>query len=201
MGEGLSTPYAQAAGDSITNANNNLRYTAYGNELNRMGQIGGQSDSMYNATKDRNLSAASGYGSLYNQTGALNLSAQQAKDSSFQNDRAAQLAAAQSLGGQNSANNATSLNAANGNLQSILNAAQLSQSNAGAQLGALGAAGSLPFTGVNSYADLINALTAKYGTTNSSGTSTTKSSPGLGNIAAGLGGSLLSGWATGGFKF
>lgn len=130
MGDGLSTPYADLLSRNIADTSNQLRYTAYNNELNRMGQVGGQSDAEYNATKDRALQAANGLGSLYNssadralsaatslgslynQTGQLDLSAQQAKDQAFNNDRAAQLAAAQALGQQRTADNTTALNAA-----------------------------------------------------------------------------------------
>jgi len=202
MGAGMSTPYAQAAGSSIADANNQLRYGAYNNELNRMGQIGGQSDSEYNATKDRNLSAANGLGSLYNQTGALKLQAQQAMDSSFNADRNNQLAAALGLGGQNTADrnsqigaasalgqqntadNNTSLNATNASIQSILQALGLVPSMTGAQVNALGAAAQIPYTGLNNYASLVNGLTGKYGTTDSNGTSTTKSNQ---SIMSGLG--------------
>lgn len=112
MGEGFSTPYAQAAGSSVADANNTLRYTNYNNELNRMGTIGGQSDSQYNATKDRSLSAANMAGTQYTNTGQLQLGAQQAKDAAFNSDRNSQLAAAQSLGSQYTAGQNTGVNAA-----------------------------------------------------------------------------------------
>jgi hypothetical protein len=46
-------------------------------------------------------------------------------------------------------------------------------------LSALGAATSTPYAGLNSYSNLINALTGKYGTTTSNGTSTQTTNPGL----------------------
>lgn len=179
LGAGISTPYTDVASKSITDANNTLRYGAYNNELNRMGQIGGQSDAEYNAT------------------GQLKLGAQQAKDAAFNNDRSAQLAAAQGLGSQYNANNNTALNATNSSVQSILAGLGLAPGMANAQLNALGASATLPFAGTSAYASLINGLTAKYG--NQSGTSTSSSTPGLGAVAAGLGGSALAGWASGGF--
>lgn len=177
MGEGLSTPYAQAAGDSITNANNTLRYQNYSDERGRQNQVAGMSDAMYNATKDRNLSAATGYGSLFNQTGALKLNAQQAKDQAFNADRTNQLAAADRLGSQNNANNATSLSAANAQVQSILSALGLAPGMADEQLKSLTVGSMLPFVGASNYANLINSLTGRYSTTNSNSTSTTKSTP------------------------
>lgn len=183
MGEGMSTPYAQAAGSSVADANNTLRYTNYNNELNRMGQIGGQSDSMYNATQDRSLSAASSLGQLQ-------LGAQQAKDASFNNDRSAQLAAAQSLGSQYltgqqqqigaaqglgsqySADNATSLAATNGMTQAQMQALSQATGLSAAQLAALTTSAQLPYTGLNAYAGDMNSLIGKYTTSTGAGTST-----------------------------
>jgi hypothetical protein len=64
------------------------------------------------------------------------------------------------------------------------------------QLNALQVAAGIPYTGVNAYSGIVNGLTGKYGT--QTGTSTTNQS--LGSVAAGLGGSVLSAWAGGGFK-
>lgn len=177
IGEGLSTPYAQAAGGSIADANNNLRYTAYGNELNRMGQIGAQSDSQFNATGDRNLAAAQGLGSLSNSTDALRLNAQQAKDGAFQSDRSSQLAAAQSLGSQNNLNNATSLAATGGNIQSILSGLGLGTNIADSQYKGIAGSAMLPYAGLEGYSDLINSLTGRYATTNGTSTGTEKYTP------------------------
>jgi hypothetical protein len=78
------------------------------------------------------------------------------------------------MGNQNTADNATSLNAANGSMQSILSALGLSGTLSQDQLNALQTAAGIPYTGVNQYANLINGLTGKYGTntTNSTQTST-----------------------------
>jgi hypothetical protein len=185
----------------VADANNTLRYTNYNNELNRMGQIGGQSDGMYNATQDRSLSAATSLGQLQ-------LGAQQAKDASFSNDRNAQLAAAQSLGSQYtsgqktgldaattlgsqyltgqgqqigaaqglgsqySADNATSLAATNGMSQTQIAALAQATGLSAAQLAALQTSGQLPYTGLNAYAGDMNSLIGKYGTNTGSGTST-----------------------------
>jgi hypothetical protein len=201
MSEGMSTPYASAAGSSVADANNTLRYGAYKDELNRMGQIGGQSDGMYNATQDRSLSAATSLGQLQ-------LGAQQAKDASFNSDRNAQLAAAQSLGSQYtsgqktgldaattlgsqyltgqgqqigaaqglgsqySADNATSLAATNGMSQAQIQALAQATGLSAAQLAALQTSGQLPYTGLNAYAGDMNSLIGKYGTNTGSGTST-----------------------------
>jgi hypothetical protein len=198
MGAGMSTPYAQAAGDSITNANNQLRYGAYNNELNRMGQIGGQSDAQYNAAHDRSLSAATGLGSLYNQTGALKLGAQQAMDQSFNADRNNHLAAAQALGSQNNADNATSLAGANGSVQSIMAALGQVPGMTAAQLGALGTAAQLPYTGVGNYAGLVNGLTGKYGNNDSTTNSVSKSTQAWGPILAQMGANAAQAFAMGG---
>jgi hypothetical protein len=179
MGEGLSTAYADTLGRSVADANNTLRYGAYNDELQRMGQIGGLSDAQYNSSQDRSLAAANSLGALYNQTGQLKLGAQQAKDAAFQNDRASQLAAGQALGSQYNADNATSLGASNANVQAVLNALGLQGSLGQSQIGALGAASTLPYANTSAYADLINSLTGRFNTTNSNGTSVEKSTPGL----------------------
>lgn len=199
MGEGISTPYTQVLGQSVANANNQLRYQNYNAERGLQNTAAGMSDAQHNATADRNLSAATGLGSLYNQTGALNLSVQQAKDQAFNADRTNQLAAAQGLGGQYNVDNATALNGANGAIQSQLAALGLIPGMTSAQLNALGAAASIPYTGVNNYANLVNGLTGKYGTTDSNSTQTTKTSQSLGSVLGGLAGAGLSAFASGGF--
>lgn len=161
MGEGMSTPYAQAAGGAISDANNTLRFNNYNAERGNQNAAAGLSDNMYNATKDRNLSAANS---------AANVSAQ---------DRSSQLAAAQSLGNQNSSNNATSLGAANAQTQSILSALGLAPGMADEQLRGLSGASMMPFAGVSNYTNLINALTGKYQTVNSNSSGTTTSNPSL----------------------
>jgi hypothetical protein len=209
MDAGMSTPYAQALGSSVADANNNLRYQNYATERGNQNTAAGLSDSQYNATKDRNLqaatslgsvyagdadrslSAATNLGSLYNQTGQLRLGAQQAGDNQ-------QLASAQALGNQTNADNATSLAGANGSIQSILSALGLEPSLSAAQLNALNGAATIPYAGVNSYANLINSLTGKYGTTDSNGTQTTKTSQSLGSVLGGLAGTALSAYAGGG---
>jgi hypothetical protein len=210
MGAGMSTPYAAAAGDTVANANNTLRYTNYNNELQRMGTIGAQSDGEYDRTQDRSLSAANSLGSQYNASGQIQLGAQQAKDAAFNNDRSAQLAAGQSLGSQYNANNATALAGATGadnqqnqQIQQMLAAMGLAPGLANAQyagvspaLQALTSAAQIPYTGVNNYAGLVNSLTGKYGNTDSS--STTTQSSNIGQMMTGLAGSALGAFATGG---
>jgi hypothetical protein len=204
MGGGLSTAYADLLSRNLADSENRLRYGAYNDELARMGTIGAQSDSQYNATQDRSLSAASGLGNLYNQTGQLKLAAQQARDQAFSNDRAAQLAAGQALGQQQTADNTTQLNAASGadaqynqQIAQQLQALGLVPELANAQyagvspaLSALQAAASIPYTGVNHYADLVNGLTGKYG--NQTTNSVTKESGNIGQMLSGLAGSALS---------
>jgi hypothetical protein len=180
MGEGMSTPYTQALGSSVADANNNLRYQNYTTERGLQQAAAGMSDSMYNATGDRNLTAANDLGGQYNTA------------------QAQKLAAAQAFGSQNTADNNTSLNAANSSVQSILSALGLVPGMANAQTGALGAAAQIPYTGVNAYANIVNGLTGKYG--NQTGTSTSTTSGNIGQMVGGLAGSALSGWATGGFK-
>jgi hypothetical protein len=179
MDAGMSTPYSTALGQAVADANNSLRYQNYNAERQLQQQAAGMSDSEYNATQDRNLSAANSLGSLYNQTGSLKLSAQQAKDAAFNNDRSNQLAAAQALGNQNTADNATALNATNGNIQSMLSALGLSNSTSASQLAALAASAQLPWSGLNAYAGDMNSLVGKYMTSDSSGTQTTKSTPSI----------------------
>jgi len=196
MGEGMSTPYSQALGKSVADANNGLRYQNYNAERQLQQQASGMSDSEYNATQDRNLSAATGLGSLYNQTGALNLSAQQAKDAAFNNDRNSHLAAATALGNQNNADNATSLGAANGSMSSILQALGLSGTLSQDQLAALQTAAGIPYTGVNAYSNIVNGLTGKYGTNSTNSTQT--QSGNIGQMLSGLAGSALGAFAGGG---
>ena len=210
MGEGLSTAYADLLSRNLADSETKLRYGAYGDELARMGTIGAQSDAEYNATRDRSLSAATGLGGLYNQTGQLKLAAQQARDQAFNNDRSAQLAAAQALGQQQTADNAGTLNAASaadaqytqqiaqqlqalGLVPELTNAQYAGVSPA---LAALQAGASIPYTGVNNYAALVNGLTGKYGTEATN--STTKQSGNIGEMLSGLAGSALSGFASGG---
>lgn len=171
MDAGISTPYSQALGTAVTNANNQLRYQQYSDELNRMGTIGAQSDAQYNAGQDRAVNAASSLGSLYNQAGSLKASAAQGLGSQFTND------------------NTTALNAATGMTNSQLQAAiasgQLSQD----QINALSASQSMPYEGLVNYTNILNGLTGKYGTTtgSSSGTSSSTTNPGLGAmIGAGI---------------
>jgi len=187
MGAGLSTPYMDVLSKNLANSEDSLRYQDYDNQLNRMTQVGAQSDAGYNAAQDRSLNAATGLGNLYNQT------------------QQQQLAAAQALGAQTNADNQTALTAANGNVSNILQALGLTGGLTDAQyagvapaMSALQAAASIPYTGVNNYANLVNGLTGKYGVENSSGTSTTSGLPaflsalgsagqGIGSAATGLG--------------
>lgn len=182
MGAGLSTPYMDVLTHNLTNGENALRYQDYDNQLNRMTQVGAQSDAGYNAAHDRSLSAASDLGNLYNQT---------------QQQR---LAAAQALGNQTNADNQTALGAANGSVNSILQALQQTGTLADAQyagvapaMSALQAAASIPYTGVNNYAALVNGLTGKYGTETTN--STQKTSGNIGQMLSGLAGSALSSFA------
>jgi hypothetical protein len=165
---------------NLANSENTLRYQDYDNQLNRMTQVGAQSDAGYNAAQDRALSAATGLGSLYNQT------------------QQQQLAAAQALGSQSNADNQTALAAANGSTDAVMQALGLTGGLATAQysgvapaVSALQAAASIPYTGVNNYADLVNGLTGKYGTQNSNSMTTTSGLPAfldaLGNAAQGVG--------------
>ena len=188
MGEGLSTPYANVLGSSIADANNQTRYKAYADELARMGQIGSQSDSQYNATRDRELAAANGL------------------STSYLGNQAQLLDAAKALGGQYTNDNGTALTAANGATQAQLNALGLVPGLSSAQyagvapaLSALQTAAQIPYTGVNNYANLVNGLTAKYGNQNSNSTTVEKTSQGLGSVAAGIAGQALAAYAGGGF--
>jgi hypothetical protein len=179
MGAGLSTPYMDLLTKNLASSENNLRYQDYDNQLNRMTQVGAQSDAGYNAAQDRSLSAASDLGNLYNQT------------------QQQQLAAAQALGNQTNADNQTALGAANGSVNSILQALGLTGGLTDAQyagvtpaLSALQAAASIPYTGVNNYANLVNGLTGKYGNQATNSTETTSGN--LGQMLSGLAGSALS---------
>ena len=179
MGAGLSTPYLDVLTHNLADAENKLRYQDYDNELNRMTQIGAQADAGYNAAQDRSLNAASSLGNLYNQT------------------QQQQLAAAQALGSQTNADNQTALGAANGSVASIMQALGLTGGLADAQyagvapaMSALQAAASIPYTGVNNYANLVNGLTGKYGNTSTNSTETTSGN--IGQMLSGLAGSALS---------
>lgn len=185
MGAGLSTPYMDLLTHNLANSENNLRYQDYDNQLNRMTQVGAQSDAGYNAAQDRSLSAASDLGNLYNQT------------------QQQQLAAAQALGSQTNADNQTALGAANGDVGSILQALGLTGGLADAQyagvapaMSALQAAAAIPYTGVNNYANLVNGLTGKYG--NETTNSTTTQSTNIGEMLGGLANTALSAYAGGG---
>ena len=184
MGAGLSTPYMDLLTHNLADSENRLRYQDYDNQLNRMTQVGAQSDAGYNAAQDRSLSAASDLGNLYNQ------------------DRQQQLAAAQALGNQTNADNQTALSAANGSVNAILQALGLTGGLADAQfagvtpaMNALQAAASIPYTGVNNYANLVNGLTGKYGTQTTDSTQT--ESGNIGQMLSGLAGSALSSFVGG----
>ena len=201
MGAGLSTPYMDVLTRNLANSENSLRYQDYNSQLDRMTQVGAQADAGYNAAQDRSLSAASDLGNQYNASGQLQLGAQQARDAAYQSDRSAQLAAAQALGSQYmagqhlgldaaqalgsqyTADNNSALGAANGNSSAILQALGLTGGLADAQyagvapaLQALSAAASIPYTGINNYAGLVNGLTGKYGNTASTEVKTSTSS-------------------------
>jgi hypothetical protein len=194
MGAGLSTPYADLLSKNLADSENQLRYGAYNNELNRMGTIGGQSDNEYNATQDRSLNAATGLGNLYNQTDQLKLQA------------------AQAMGQQQTADNTTALNAAGGadtqynqqiaqQLQALGLVPELTNAQyAGVSpaLAALQSAASIPYTGVNNYAGLVNGLTGKYG--NEAVNSTTTQSSNIGQMLMSTFGQGLSNLATGGLS-
>jgi len=184
MDAGMSTPFSQALGTAVANANNQVRYQNYNDERQLQNTAAGMSDAEYNATKDRNLSAATNLGSIYNQ-GVQN-----------------RTAAANALGSQYTNDNNTALAAANGMTTSQLNAAIASGQISQDQLNALGATQALPYASLLNYTNIVNGLTGKYGTntgnSTSSGTTTTNQS-----LGAGLGGILgagLAGWASGGFK-
>lgn len=179
MGAGLSTPYLDVLTHNLADSENRLRYQDYDNQLNRMTQVGAQSDAGYNAAQDRSLSAASDLGNLYNQ------------------GQQQQLAAAQALGNQTNADNQTALGAANGSVSAILQALGLTGGLTDAQyagvapaLSALQSASSLPYTGVNNYAGLVNGLTGKYGNETTNSTQTTSGN--IGQMLSGLAGSALS---------
>jgi len=185
MGAGLSTPYMDVLTHNLADSENKLRYQDYDSQLNRMTQVGAQSDAGYNAARDRSLSAANQLGNLYNQT------------------QQQQLAAAQALGNQTNADNQTALGAANGSVASIMQALGLTGGLAEAQyagvtpaMSALQAAASIPYTGVNDYGNLVNGLTAKYG--NQSTNSTTTQSSNIGEMLSGLAGTAISAYASGG---
>ena len=118
LGAGLSSAYTDVVSKNVADASNTLRYTDYNNQLDRMTQVGGQSDaafanernnmegasgrisSNYNAGQDRALSAAGGLSSAYMGQQGLQLQGQQARDAAYQADRASQLAAGTTLGSQ-----------------------------------------------------------------------------------------------------
>jgi hypothetical protein len=190
MGAGLSTPYMDVLTRNLTNGENMLRYQDYDNQLNRMTQVGAQSDAGYNAAQDRSLSAASNMGNLYNSMQQTRLQAQQAHDQQ-------QLDAAKAWGTQSNADNQTALDAANGSVDAIIKALQQAPGLADAQyagvtpaLSALQAAASIPYTGVNNYAGLVNGLTGKYGNETTNSTQTTSGN--IGQMLSGLAGSALS---------
>ena len=179
MGAGLSTPYMDVLSHNLADSENRLRYQDYDNQLNRMTQVGAQSDAGYNAAQERSRSAASDLGSLYNQT------------------QQQQLAAAQALANQTNADNQTALGAANGSISSIMQALGLTGALADAQyagvtpaLSALQAAASIPYTGANNYANLVNGLTGKYGNSATNSVETTNGN--IGQMLSGLAGSALS---------
>ncbi|HTO41186.1 MAG TPA: hypothetical protein VL026_09445, partial [Rhizomicrobium sp.] len=130
---------------------------AYRDELGRMGTIGGQSDAQYNAGQDRALTASNDLAGAYNTATGLKASA------------------ATAMGNQNTNDNNTALNAANGSISSVLQALGLSGTLSQDQLNAIGMAASVPYAGVNAYSGIVNGLTGKYGNTASTGTNT----PGL----------------------
>jgi hypothetical protein len=178
MGEGMGTPYAQALGSAVSDTNNQLRYGAYKDELGRMGTIGAQSDAQYNAGQDRALTASNDLAGQYNQATGLRTSA------------------AAAMGNQNTADNATSLNAANGSMQSILSALGLSGTLSQDQLNALQTAAGIPYTGVNAYSGIVNGLTGKYGNVDQTGTS--KTTGNLGQMWLQAGGQAAQAFAMGG---
>jgi hypothetical protein len=178
MGEGMGTPYAQALGSAVSDTNNQLRYGAYKDELGRMGTIGAQSDAQYNAGLDRALTASNDLAGQYNQATGLRTSA------------------AAAMGNQNTADNATSLNAANGSMQSILSALGLSGTLSQDQLNALQTAAGIPYTGVNAYSGIVNGLTGKYGNVDQTGTS--KTTGNLGQMWLQAGGQAAQAFAMGG---
>lgn len=171
MDAGISTPYSQALGTAVGNANDQVRYQNYNDERQLQNTAAGMSDAEYNATKDRNLSAASSLGSIYNQ-GVQNTTQ-----------------AASALGSQYTNDNNTALSAANGLTSSQLQAAAASGQLSQDQINALSASTSLPYQGLVNYTNILNGLTGKYGTTSgsSSGTSTQTSNPSLfSQIGAGI---------------
>jgi len=185
MGAGLSTPYMDVLTHNLADSENKLRYQDYDSQLNRMTQVGAQSDAGYNAEQDRSLSAANQMGNLYNQT------------------QQQQLAAAQALGNQTNADNQTELGAANGSVASIMQALGLTGGLAEAQyagvapaMSALQAAASIPYTGINDYANLVNGLTGKYG--NQTTNSTQTESGNIGQMLSGLASTAISAYAGGG---
>lgn len=180
LGAGLSSSYDAALGSAVADANNSTRYTAYNDAANRALTAANDLSTGSRADAATRLGALGTLGSQYTAGQQTDLAAGQAQDASYNAQQQAILSA---LG-----------------LTGQLTDAQY----AGVQpLIALGsAAASAPYANIDQYANALNALAGKYGTTISSGTSsgTTTTDQGLGLIAAGLGGSALSGWALGGFK-
>jgi hypothetical protein len=189
----------------------------WGGERNRMDAANGLVASNYNANQDRALAAANDLGNQHNAAGQLQLAAAQGLGSQYMagqtlglnaattlgnqylTQQGQQIDAAQALGNQYAANNTTALGAANGSVSSILQAlgltgglAEAQYAGVGPALQALSSAASIPYTGVNNYADLVNGLTSKYGNSNSTETTT---SGGLTNFLSSLSGlgSALSG--------
>lgn len=191
MGSGLSSAFADVLSKNLANSDNTIRYQNYNDASNRQLTAASQADSQYNTGRAAQLGAAGtlasnqlaatgGLGSTYNQQQETQLAAGQAADASK-----------------------------NASIQQMLAAAGLAPGLAQAQytgvqpaIDLANASATAPYTGLGAYSSIVSGLSNPYVSTNSAGTSsgTSTSNQGLGLIAAGLGGSALAGWASGGFK-
>lgn len=188
MGTGMSTPFAKVAAGAVADAENNLRFQNYEAERGRQMQAAGMSDSVWGGERGR-MDAA-----------AQNLN---------ENDlarRAQQLAAAQALGGQFSAGEDRALEAARAGdsaqqsqVQQMLTALGLTGDLRAAEyegiapaLSLLNTAADLPYVGVGALNGNIRTASNGYGT------STSRTSGGLGSQLLGAGAQLGSGYLMGG---
>jgi hypothetical protein len=172
MGAGVSTPYTGLLAKNVEDASNQLRYTDYDNQLNRMTQVGGQADAQTNAGNQLRLSAGQAAGSLYDQ------------------DQQARLAAASQADAVRS-DQINQMLAAGAQAPSLLQGQYAGVSPA---LSLLSEAASIPYTGIAAYNGGITGLSSGYGT--STKTETTDAMSAL----TGLAGAGLSGLASNGFK-
>lgn len=147
MGSGISSAFGDLLTKNLANSENTIRYQNFNDASNRQLSAAGQADSQYNNGRALQLGAA-------------------------QNQASNQLAAAS---GADASHNAS--------VQQMLAAAGLAPELAQAQyagvspaLSLLGASSTIPYAGLQAYSGALGSLAGQYGTTNSTGTSTSSGS-------------------------